>query len=153
MITVEKSFEKKYPIGNDFFSIVHFPKYSSFFKQFVNNKYYVHIDNNSVMGTCCISTLKNNLCYICDLKTLSTNKNVTFKFIFKYYFDVICSIKLNNLQLFGIVMQPNKIIDKITTKYWIKKCENLLLYQITYKKYLENLDIIRNIFGEHFFVN
>lgn len=149
---VEKTFKKKYPIGNDYFTIVHSPKYSSFFDQFVKNDYYVckNKDKN-IIGTCCISELKNNLKYICDLKTIHTGKNLTFKFLFKHH----CEAGLKNMccQMFGIVMQPNKIIDKLVKKYWITKCDDLLLYQITYQKYLDNVNLIHNIFGDHFFVN
>lgn len=152
MRDVEKTFKKKYPIGNDYFTIVHSPKYSSFFDQFVKNDYYVSTnEDKNIIGTCCISEFKNNLKYICDLKTISKGKNLTFKFLFKYY----CNTRFKNIgcQMFGIVMQPNKIIDKLAEKYWISKCDDLSLYQITYQKYLDNLDLINNIFGEHFFVD
>lgn len=155
MRDVEKTFKKSYPIGNDFFTIVHSPKYSSFFDQFVKNDYYICSNDKKIKGTCCISELKNNLKYICDLKTIVKNKNLTFNFLFKYYYDTITNMEFKNIryQMFGIVMQPNKIIDKIANKYWITKSDNLLLYQITYQKYLDNVDLINDIFGNHFFVN
>lgn len=156
MKTTEKIFEKKYPLGNDFFTIVHYPKYSSFFDQFVKNKYYVHKNSfGKILGTFCVSEFKNKLKYICDLKTLEGGKNLTFKFMFKYYYDLMfdCDIKNIGCQMFGIVMQPNKIIDNITKKYCIAKCENLLLYQISYEKYLEIKKLLEKVFGNHFFVD
>lgn len=156
MQDVEKSFKKIYPIGDDFFTIVHSPKYSSFFDQFVENDYYICKNvNKKIIGTCCISELKNKLKYICDLKTIVKGKSLTFNFLFKYHCDMMAKMNLKTIgcQMFGIVMQPNNAIDQIAKKYWITKCEELLLYQITYQKYLDNIDLIYNIFGKHFFVN
>jgi len=155
MIFVEKSFEKKYPIGNDFFKINHYPKYSSFFDQFVKNNYYISRNDDDIIdGTFCISELKNNLRYICDLKTHTSGNNLTFKFMYNYYYDTLFSYNCVNVMypLFGVVMQPNKIVDKITKKYWMTKYDDLLLYQILHATYENHINMFNFIFGEHFFV-
>jgi hypothetical protein len=75
--------------------------------------------------------------------------------MFKYYYELFTNLKLNKFgcQMFGIVMQPNNIINNITNKYWIKKCEDLFLYQISYKIYLKNIKSFDKFFGKHFFVS
>lgn len=154
MAKVEKLFEKQYPIGNDFFTIKHFPKYCSFFEQFVKNNYYVWKENNKISGTICISEFKNKLKYICDLKSCLNGKNMSFKFMFRYYCDTMFSKNCYNVfnQVFGIVMQPNKAIDNIAKKYWFLSCEILLLYQISYDEYEKNKLLFKKLFVDHFFV-
>lgn len=151
---IEKTFKKIYPIGNDHFAIKHSPKYYSFFDQFKKHDYYVsYSDDKLINGTCAIALLKNNLHYICDLKTNTQNKNTTAKFIFRYYCELVKKFNFD-LNLFGIVMQPNPAIDKLVGKYWfVKKCEELVLYQIKYREYLKNYQTIKSIFGNHFFVS
>lgn len=150
MTNIEIEYQKYYPIGNDFFKIVHSPKYSTFFEQFSHYNYYTTTVDNKVVGTCAIATLKNRLQYICDLKTNKNGSNLTFKFIFNHYFNLITHFKCHNLQAFGITMQPNKAIDTLVKKYFASKCCDLFLYQITYSQYFKNISLLNTIFGSHF---
>jgi hypothetical protein len=78
---IERKFNKLYPIDDDFFSITHYPKYTSFFDQFKNKKYYIYEKNNNILGTCCFAKFKNiEPYYICDLKSKLKGKNITYNF-------------------------------------------------------------------------
>ena len=140
---IEKKFNKLYPIDNDFFSITHYPKYISFFNQFNKIKYYTYEKNKNILGTCCFAKFKNiDAYYICDLKSKNKGKNITYN-IFKQFF-----IRNLNFSVFGIVMQPNIIIDKLKNKYYFTEYETLNLYEIEYKILLKNLLIFIEYFGE-----
>lgn len=154
MKNVEIYFKKIYPIGNDHFSINHYPDYLSFFNQFQKYDYYIYKKNNKIKGTFCMACFKNNIKYICDLKTLESGNNLTYKFMFKHYYDTIFSTNIKNTfsPFFGIVMQPNKIIDKISKNYFISKKEDLLLFQIKFDNYKKNYDLLSEIFTNHFCV-
>ena len=45
---IEKLYQKEYPIGNDYFTIKHYPDYKSFFEQFDSYKYLAYYKNNSL---------------------------------------------------------------------------------------------------------
>ena len=156
MESIEKKHKKFYPIGKDKFSIIHYPKYSSFFNQFHNYKYFVAKIHNNILSTCCVAQL-NNLWYICDLKSFSSGHNSTYEFGKYILFNLVCNFK--NLftfkfkpNFFGIVMEPNNIINHIGNKYYFTKYETLYLYQINCKIYNKNKNLFDNIFPNHFMV-
>lgn len=152
LVHVENKYKKTYPIGNDRFSIKHFPKYESFFDQFNNYKYMVLTNNtDNTFATCCIAKL-SNIMYICDLKSFELGNAVTYKFGKYIFLNYIMTFQIKP-NFFGIVMEPNNSVNHITTKYFFKKYGTLYLYQITYQTYLKHVDLINNIFPDHFFVS
>lgn len=151
MAIIENKFSKKYPIDDDYFRIVHCPKYSSFFDQFINYQYFITKDSNA---TCCIAKLKNGFGYICDLKSHKKKQNNTFKFIFTYYLKKWKNFQISNNNLFGIVMEPNNVVNKLSNKhlYTSKKHATINLYQIPHETYISVKHVLNKIFGHHFFV-
>jgi hypothetical protein len=149
LIDIEKSFEKLYPIGDDYFKITHYPNYASFFEQFDSYHYLTYNLNSKIVGTCAFAKI-NSLNYCADLKTNIAGHNITYKF-FRY---ALLKIYLTNF--FGITMKPNKTIEHLTKKYFIKEYTELYLYQISHKefidKYLELDGIFIKLFGEYYFV-
>lgn len=157
MKLIERKYKKLYPIGKDFFSLTHYPNYVNFFDQFINYKYFVMRDNNhckhnfnNVIATCCISKI-NNLWYICDLKSFFPKYNTTYKFGKHIFLNYILTLKIKPI-FFGIVMEPNKIINHIKNKYYFKKYETLCLYQIKYNDFVKNIKIMNEIFPNNFLV-
>ena len=159
---IEIKYNKKYPIGNDYFRIIHYPKYKSFFDQFYDQKYMIYKPTNStnILATCCWAYIpKIRSYYVCDLKSYISGKNITYRF-YKYAFF---RWWLKDFRSFGIVMQPNKIISNLKKK-WIfsiypfnklsmEDYGNLYLYQISYAEYLRVRDILEHIFPNHYFVS
>jgi hypothetical protein len=88
---LEKKYSKKYPIGSDFFKIVHYPNYSSFFEQFKKYHYLTYNHNNKIIATCCFANL-NGALYACDLKSFETGYSTTYHF-YKYVFFKFTHIK------------------------------------------------------------
>lgn len=148
---IEKINKKYYPIGNDYFSIIHYPKYSSFFNQFECYKYFIAKLNNKIVATCCIAKL-NFMWYICDLKSFKKGLNVTCNFGTHIFFNYVCTLKIIP-SFFGIVMEPNNSINHIRTKYFFTKYDTLYLYQIKYNIYNKIKNMFDNIYPNHFFVN
>ena len=147
--SIEKEYAKEYPIGNDKFKIIHFPQYSSFFNQFNKfNKWIYMIKKNQdkIIATCCFANIFNNIYYICDLKKINNNHNVTFDFMVYAKF-----LSINTT--FGIVMEPNNIVDKLVNKYGYIKITTLNLYQIPYKIIKNNIALFNKIFPDFFIVN
>lgn len=146
---IEKEFGKKYPMGDDKFQIIHYPHYSSFFTQFNNYTYLVKKTNKKIIGTCCFAYIKNNIYYVCDLKKIDFDKkNFTFDFFAYAYLHGIKNT-------FGIIMEPNIVINSLTTKYGkygYKKILTLNLYKITFKKLKENMNLISEIFPNFYIV-
>ena len=146
---IEKKFNKKYPIGNNFFTIKHYPRYHSFFNQFLSYKYYIYKENNKIIGTCCFAKLYVLDCYyICDLKSFVKGKNLTYYFFKKFIINNI--IHFNFSGMFGITMQPNLIVDKLVKKYYFSTYEILYLYEIKYEILLKNIKIFIDYFGNDF---
>lgn len=141
--SIERKFSKKYPLNDNFFTIKHYPKYLDFFSKFKSYKYYIYIEKNKILGTCCFAKFNNiNATYICDLKSLVNGKNLTYYF-FKNYF-----LNNFNFKVFGITMQPNPIINKLKNKYFFKEYDILNLFEIEYTQILQNINIFYNYFGE-----
>ena len=115
--TIEKKFNKKYPLNDNNFTIKHYPRYHSFFNQFQSYKYYICKENNKIIGTCCFAKLHNMNCYyICDLKSLIKGKNLTYYIFKKFILDNIFNLK--SFGMFGITMQPNLVVDNLVNKYY-----------------------------------
>lgn len=144
MEQVEKTYEKKYPIGNDFFKINHYPKYTSFFEQFNNYKYLVKKNKNKITSTCCFANIYTDIYYICDLKKIGQEKNQAYNFVAYAY------IMLGIRKLFGIVMEPNPVINNLIDKYGFIKIEQLNLYKIKFNQIKNNIDIINKIFSNFY---
>lgn len=143
---VERSFSKKYPLNNNFFTITHYPDYNNFFTQFESYKYYICISRNKIIGTCCFCKMKNvNIYYICDLKSLISGKNLTYYFFKRFILENIVEFKIYGI--YGITMQPNLIIDKLVKKYFFQKYETLNLYEVEYIKLMNNVDIFSEYFN------
>lgn len=139
---IEKKYSKKYPLNNNFFTITHYPNYNSFFLQFKNINYYVYKKNENILGTCCFTKFKNiNAYYVCDLKSENKGNNLTYKFFKNFIFDKF------TYKVFGVVMQPNKIIDKLKNKYYFKEYDLLNLYECNYKDILNNYILFKKYFG------
>lgn len=144
--SIEKKFNKKYPLNNNFFTITHYPNYHDFFSQFESYKYYVCESKNNIIGTCCFCKLINkNIYYVCDLKSLISGKNLTYYFFKRFILDNIFNFNLKGI--FGITMQPNPIVDKLVNKYFFKKYDTLNLYEVEYIKLMKNLDIFYEYFN------
>jgi hypothetical protein len=172
---IEVTYQKEYPIGNDYFTIKHYPDYKSFFEQFDSYKYLAYYKDNSLtrnanlsshllgtefknslrinenldlnlLGTCCFAKIgKYNYC--ADLKTLYPGNKLTYKF-FRY---AVLNLGLTNF--FGITMKPNKTIEHLTKKYFITEYTELYLYQIKLSEITELVDsYLQKIFGEYFFI-
>ncbi len=154
MTVIEKKYKKTYPLGNDKFSITHYPEYSSFFGQFKNYKYLVmtncNKDSNEILATCCLAKI-NDINYICDLKSFSFGNSATYNFGKYVFLNYIMTFKMN-LKFFGVVMEPNDCVNYIGNKYLFKKYCTLNLYQISYTDYVNNHNLINKIFPCHFFV-
>lgn len=148
---IEKKYGKKYPLADDKFQIIHYPKYSSFFTQFKNFVYLIKKTDNQI-GTCCFANLKKDIYYVCDLKKMSIGdedkkqqKNFTYEFFtYGYIYGIY--------NAFGIIMEPNPIINSLATKYDYKKILTLNLYKITFEKLKKNFDLILEIFPEFYIV-
>lgn len=89
--------------------------------------------------------------YVCDLKSLKSGGGVSYEFLKYVMLDHILNFKFCS-KFFGIVMEPNNQMNYISRKYFLTKYSTLFLYQITYKKYLEHVNLIKKIFADHFFV-
>jgi hypothetical protein len=111
MKQIEKTYGKKYPLGDDYFKIIHYPKYKSFFEQFSNYKYLVKKNKNQIISTCCFANFYKNIYYICDLKKIGLEPNQTFDLVAYGY--LIIGIK----KMFGVIMEPNSIIINLVNKY------------------------------------
>jgi hypothetical protein len=72
--------------------------------------------------------------------------------MFNHYFNQLTKFDFD-WQTFGIVMQPNNIVDKLVDKYYVKKLTDLFLYQISYDTYMKNKNIFEVIFKNHYFVD
>jgi hypothetical protein len=141
---IEKKYGKKYPLGNDKFKIIHYPKYNSFFEQFNNYIYMIKKENKNIIATCCFVNLTDNIYYICDLKKIIILPNITFYFIF--YFYLFCINMFKNVILFGIVMEPNSNIDNIANKFGYEKIKILKLYKIKFSIIKKHYDLFNEIF-------
>jgi hypothetical protein len=141
---IEIKFKKIYPIGNDFFKIVHYPTYSDFFIQFKKYRYAIYKINNEIVGTVGYCEL-NNENYLCDFKTFKKGLNFSKKLFVKYFFE--------KSSYFGIVMHPNKIIENLSKKYNVNIYEKLFLYNISYNVYIKNIELINKIFPNHFMIH
>jgi hypothetical protein len=145
MDQIEKTYGKKYPIGNDFFKIIHYPKYKSFFEQFNDYKYLVKKNKKQIISTCCFVNIYNDIYYICDLKKIGLEKNQAFDFVTYGY--IILGIR----KIFGIVMQHNPVINNLVYKYNLTKLEQLFLYKIKFYQIKKNMYIFNKIFP-YFFI-
>lgn len=146
MEQIENKYGKKYPMGDDYFRIIHYPQYKSFFEQFSNYKYLVKKNQNQIVSTCCFTNLYKDIYYICDLKKIGSNSNQTFDFIAYGY------IVLGIRKMFGIVMEPNPIINHLTNKYGFVKLNQLNLYKIKFSIIKKNKDFFDKIFPNFFIV-
>lgn len=142
---LETEYEKFYPIGDDYFRIKHYPNYLSFFEQFDSYKYLTYYDSSNIVATCCFCKINTNMNYCADLKSKNIVNNITFKF-FCY---AVINLGLTNF--FGITMKPNKIIEKITNKYFIQEYTELYLYQTKLTKHIYKC--LKLIFGEFYFTD
>ena len=146
MEQVEKNYEKKYPMGNDYFKIIHYPKYESFFEQFYEYKYLVKKNKTQIVSTCCYANIHKDIYYICDLKKFGFEKNQTLDFItYGYLFFGI-------RKMFGIVMEPNPVITNLVNKYMFVKLAQLNLYKIKFSQIKKNMYFFNKIFPNFFMV-
>lgn len=146
---IEKKYGKKYPLGDDKFQIIHYPKYSSFFDQFNNYLYLVKKVNENIIATCCFATICKNIYYICDLKKIGQTSGATFSFVaYFYYLNIFCP----NMTIFGIVMEPNDNINYISNKFGFKKIKIFNLYKIKFDIVCKNYNLLNKIFPNFFII-
>ena len=142
---LEKKYGKKYPLGNDYFRIIHNPSYNTFFEQFIGHNYLVKKNKNQIISTCCFANIYKDIYYICDLKKIGVSKHQTFDFFIYAY--LILGIR----KMFGIVMEPNYTINHLTSKYGFVKISQLKLYKIKFVVIKKNMHYFNKIFP-HFFI-
>lgn len=143
---LEKEYGKKYPLGDDYFQIIHYPKYNSFFQQFLNYKYLIKQYNNKIISTCCFAHIKNSIYYICDLKKISNDKYQTIHFIIYAYFI----LRLFNYKIFGIVMTPNLAIERLKNLFKFKQIFEFYLYKISFKIIKNNIHLFNTLFPDFY---
>lgn len=142
---LEKTYGKKYHLGNDYFKIIHYPSYNTFFEQFIGYNYLVKKNKNQIISTCCFANIYKDVYYICDLKKIGISKSQTFDFFVYGY--LILGIR----KMFGIVMEPNYTINHLTNKYGFVKISQLKLYKIKFNVIKKNMYFFNKIFP-HFFI-
>lgn len=146
MESLEKTYRKKYLMGNDFYRIIHYPSYNTFFKQFSDYKYLVRKKQNQIISTCCFANLNNDIYYMCDLKKIGSEHNQTFDFV-RYAYMV-----LGIRKIFGIVMEPNPIINNLAKRYGFVKQAKLNLYKVKFSIIKKNYYFFNKLFPNFFLV-
>jgi hypothetical protein len=146
MESVEKKYGKKYPLADDYFKIIHYPRYYSFFNQFKDYKYLIKKNFNNISSTCCFTQIKNDIYYICDLKKIGLEKNQTV------YFIVYGYLFLRIRKMFGIVMESNPTIKYLSEKFNFIKPFEFNLYKIKFSILKENQQILNEIFPNFYIV-
>lgn len=151
-----KVFEEKlkhdYPLGDDYFNIVHGDNYYAFFERLGDVHMNMIEKNNELIATACgvLRTINHKQCwYLCDLKVDPEYRGLHIPF--KLAYDAKYKLNLCG-KAYGITMNKpnseNKVI-KLSThlsmfNFKVVK-EPLMIYSITYTKLLS----IRNIIEKH----